>query len=86
MRLTLKITALVALLVSVAWLLFRPGFDSLAAVTAASAAFIATLLAKKESAAPSAQRQVVRGGAVGIQAGRDANVTNAAGGDKHAGK
>ena len=86
MRLTLKITALIALLVSVAWLFFRPGFDSLAAVAAALVAFIAALLMKKESTATRTQSQVVTDGAVGIQAGRDANVTNAKGGERRAGK
>lgn len=86
MRLTLKITAFLALLVSVAWLLFRPGFDSLVAVAAAVVAFIAALLMKKESAASHSQRQTVTDGAVGIQAGRDANVTNANSGDRRAGK
>jgi hypothetical protein len=86
LRLTLKITALVALLVSVAWLYFRPGFDSLAAFTAALVAFIAALLMKKESAGDHAQSQVVTDGAIGIQAGRDANVTNAKSGDRRAGK
>lgn len=81
MRLTLKITAIVALLVSVAWLFARPGFDSLAAVTAALVAFIAALLMKKESTAGESQNQVVTNGAIGIQAGRDANVTNAKSGD-----
>jgi hypothetical protein len=83
LRLTLKITALVALLVSVAWLYSRPGFDSLAAVAAALVAFIAALLMKKEQTAGHSQKQVVTDGAVGIQAGRDANVTNVKAGDSH---
>ena len=81
MRLTLKIAALVALLVSVVWLFFRPDFDSLAAVAAALVAFIAALLMKKETTASHSQKQVVSNGAIGIQAGRDANVTNARSGD-----
>lgn len=86
MRLTLKITAFLALLVSVAWLFFRPGFDSLVAVAAALVAFIAALLMKKESTANHPQSQVVTDGAIGIQAGRDANVSNAKSGGKRAGK
>lgn len=81
MRFTLKITALLALLVSVAWLFFRPGFDSLVAVAAALVAFIAALLMKKEPYAKHSQSQVVTEGAMGVQAGRDANVTNAKSGD-----
>jgi hypothetical protein len=86
LRLTLKLTALLALLVSVAWLFFRPGFDSLVAVAAALVAFIAALLMKKESAASHSQNQTVTEGAIGVQAGRDATLTNAKAGDKRAGK
>ncbi len=86
MHVTLKVTALVALLLSLAWLLFRPGFDSLVAVAAALVAFIAALLMKKESTPGHAQKQVVTDGAIGIQAGRDANVTDAKSGDRRVGK
>lgn len=86
MHVTLKVTALVALLLSLAWLLFRPGFDSLVAAAAALVAFIAALLMKKESTAGHPQKQVVTDGAIGIQAGRDANVTDARSGDRRVGK
>ena len=77
MRFALKISALVALLLSAAWFYLRPGFDSLIAFAAAVVAFLSALLVKSSTPAASSQNQVVSEGALGVQAGRDANVVNA---------
>ena len=75
MRLAARIASFVTLLLSTAWLIYKPGFDSAVAVAAALAALLSAFFLKK-SDAPPMQKQDVSGGGVGIQAGRDAKVDN----------
>lgn len=76
MRLSLRIVSLLALLLSIAWVALRPGFDSAAAAIGSLAALISSFLVKKERDGKSEQSQKVSDASVGIQAGRDANVNN----------
>lgn len=73
MLLTAKIACLVALLIAIAWLIYKPGFDSGIAVAAALAALISTFFLKKNDDSPT-QKQEVSSEGVGIQAGRDVKV------------
>jgi hypothetical protein len=75
MRLAAQIASFVALLLSTAWVIYKPGFDSAVAVAAALAALLSAFFLKK-SDTPPMQKQDVSGGGVGIQAGRDAKVDN----------
>ncbi len=75
MRLTAQIASLVALLLSIAWVIYKPGFDSAVAVAAALAALLSAFFLKKADSSP-VQKQEVSSGGVGIQAGRDAKVEN----------
>ncbi|WP_312410811.1 hypothetical protein [Comamonas sp.] len=75
MRISAQIAALVATLISIAWVIYKPGLDSAAAVAAAVAALLSTFFLKKD-ATESKQVQHVAGNSVGVQAGRDAKVDN----------
>jgi hypothetical protein len=75
MRLAAILTSSLALLLSLAWLVYNPGFDSGVAVAAALAALISSFFLKRERQTGS-QVQDVSGSSVGIQAGRDAKVRN----------
>jgi hypothetical protein len=75
MRFAAQIAALVATLISIAWVIYKPGLDSAAATAAAIAALLSTFFLKK-GAPESKQVQHVSGKGVGIQAGRDAKVDN----------
>lgn len=73
MRLAAILASLFALVLSLAWLYYKPGFDSGVAVAAALAAFVSSFFLKRERQTES-QAQHVSGKSVGIQTGRDANV------------
>lgn len=75
MRIAAQIAALVATLITIAWVIYKPGLDSAAAVAAAVAALLSTFFLKKD-ASESKQVQHVSGKSVGVQAGRDAKVDN----------
>ncbi len=71
MHSTLRIVSLVVLLLSIAWVAFKPGFDSAVATVAALAALISTFLVKKDGTKKPTLSQKVSDGSIGIQAGRD---------------
>ncbi len=75
MRIAAQIAALAATLISIAWVIEKPGLDSAAATAAAIAALISTFFLKK-NIPESKQVQHVSGNSVGVQAGRDAKVEN----------
>lgn len=75
MRIAAQIAALMATLISIAWVIYKPGLDSAAAATAAIAALMSTFFLKKNAPEPK-QLQHISGKSVGVQAGRDAKVDN----------
>ena len=75
MRIATQVAALVALLISIAWVIYKPGLDSSAAVATAVVALLSSFFLKKANAEPK-QVQKISGRSVGIQAGRDAKVDN----------
>jgi membrane protein implicated in regulation of membrane protease activity len=75
MRLAAIIASALALLLSVAWLAYKPGFDSGVAVAVALAALLSSFFLKRAKP-KEGQNQQVSGSSIGIQAGRDANVHN----------
>lgn len=75
MRIAAQIAAFTATLLSIAWVIYKPGLDSAAAVAAAVTALLSTFFLKNNETT-SKQVQDVSGRSVGIQAGRDAKVDN----------
>jgi len=73
MRLTAILASALALILSLAWLAYKPAFDSGVAVAASLAALISSFFLKRQRDA-AGQFQNVSGSSVGIQAGRDSNV------------
>lgn len=73
MRLATILASLLALLLSVAWLVYKPAFDSAVAVAVCVAALLSSFFLKRERGT-AGQSQHVAGSSVGIQAGRDASV------------
>jgi hypothetical protein len=73
MRLAAILASSLVLLLSLAWLVYKPGFDSGVAVTAALAALFSSFFLKRERQ-EGKQAQQVSESSVGIQAGRDVNV------------
>ena len=73
MRIAAILASSLALLLSLAWLIYKPGFDSGVAVAAALVALFSSFFLKQVRQSES-QAQRVSGSSVGIQAGRDANV------------
>jgi hypothetical protein len=73
MRLAAILASSTALLLSLAWLIYKPAFDSAVAVAACAAALFSSFFLKGERKAKG-QTQHVSGSSVGIQAGRDASV------------
>lgn len=70
MRVLAQIFAIIAILISIAWLAYNPGFDSAAAVAASATALASTYFLKKDEKSPK-QVQSVATNSTGIQAGRD---------------
>ncbi|MBL0074833.1 MAG: hypothetical protein IPP41_02435 [Rhodocyclaceae bacterium] len=73
MRIAAILVSLIAVLLSLAWVINKTAFDSGVALAAALAALFSSFFLKRDSIS-SGQTQQVSGGSVGIQAGRDANV------------
>lgn len=73
MRFAAILASSLALLISLAWLLYKPAFDPGVAVAASLAALFSSFFLKRERQIDN-QTQHVSGSSVGIQAGRDANV------------
>ena len=67
-----RVASLVALLIAVFWVWFEPKFESWAALAAAVAALIGSVVATRKS--ENGQVQTVSEQGTGVQAGRDANV------------
>lgn len=76
MRLIFRLLSFVALLLSIAWVVYRPGFESIVSAAGALTALVSSFLVKKELSQQPTQAQNVSESGVGIQAGRDANVNN----------
>lgn len=76
MRLVLRISSFIALILSIAWIVYRPDFDSIVAAAGALVVLISSFLVKKELPQQPTQAQNVSGNGFGMQAGRDANVKN----------
>lgn len=74
MLIRIRICAVVALLVTVAWVVWKPGFDSCAAAAAALVVVLSCFGEKKRSPIQTGQSQKVSDHSAGIQAGRDAKV------------
>ncbi len=75
MRFIIKIVSFIALLICIAWLAYKPGFDSAGATATALAALLSSFFLKKDDKV-TGQTQHVSENSIGIQAGRDASVTN----------
>ena len=73
MRLAAILTSLLAVLLSSAWLTYKPAFDSAVSLVAALATLFSLFFFKRKRK-PDSQAQHVSESSVGIQAGRDANV------------
>ncbi len=73
MRIAAILISLIAVLLSLAWVIDKPAFDSGVALAAALAALFSSFFLKRDPKA-TGQTQEVSGASVGIQAGRDANV------------
>lgn len=70
MRTAIRLVSLVALLVSIVWLAYRPAFDSGLAAVTALAALLSSFLLKKTSIKPNTdQSQNISSDSIGIQAG-----------------
>jgi hypothetical protein len=70
----LKIVAGISLIISVAWLVAKPGYDSGMAVAGALSALIAAFIAGRKRRGDPRQQQDISRSSVGIQAGGDVNV------------
>jgi hypothetical protein len=70
MRLAVIFASLLALLLSLVWLIQRPAFDSAVAVVTALSALLSAFFLKRERKS-TAQVQHVSNSSLGIQAGRD---------------
>jgi hypothetical protein len=76
----IKILSIIALIGSIAWLIFVPGFDAALAVIGSISAIISAFvvegkISKKEKASKSIQQhQSVSKSSTGIQAGGDVNI------------
>jgi hypothetical protein len=73
MRIAAILISLVALLLSLAWVIHSPGFEPAVATAASAAAFIGSFFISRGKETAS-QVQNLSGTSKGIQAGRDANV------------
>jgi hypothetical protein len=73
MRIAAILASLTALVLSILWVVYKPGFDSAAAVAAALAASFSAFFLKRNRG-KLGQTQKVSSSSIGIQAGRDANV------------
>lgn len=76
---TIRLLALATLVASAAWCIASPGFEPAIVFITSLSALIGTFVYKKTSDGQRgmAQRQSVGPGAIGIQAGRDATVSDA---------
>jgi len=75
MRIVIRIISLAALVLSLAWLAYQPGFDSLVSAVTCLGAFLASFLPKRKAPqSESGQSQNVSAGSICIQAGRDVKV------------
>lgn len=73
MRLTAIIASSLAFLLTLAWFINSPAYDSAAASAASIAALLSSFFLRREKK-PEGQTQQVSGSSIGIQSGRDTNV------------
>ena len=77
LKFTLRLAALLALVICFVWVIREPKFDSFAALAAAVVVVLGTFLTTREKS-PN-QTQTAFSGSTAIQAGRDVNVGRDAG-------
>lgn len=73
MRKSIVGVSLVAFVISLAWVLNKPGYDSASSVVIAFGALLASFVVKKDKQAVG-QIQRVSGKSIAVQAGRDARI------------
>ena len=73
MRLIAILASFLVLLLSLAWLAYKPAFDSGVAVATSFAALVSSFFLKRQRNTDG-QSQSVSGSSLGIQAGRDATI------------
>lgn len=75
MRSSIRVVSLIALLLSIAWLVYRPAFDSGVATISALAALLSTFMLKKSPIGSGAkQSQKISSGSIGVQAGGNVHI------------
>lgn len=75
MRSAIRVVSLIALLLSIAWLAYRPAFDSAVTTISALAALLSSFLLKKTPTGPGTkQSQKISSGSIGVQAGGNVHI------------
>jgi hypothetical protein len=72
----LKIIATIALIVSIAWVIAKPSFESALAVAVSMSALVSAFLIQKRTSKRTQQNQSISKSSIGIQAGRDVIIGN----------
>ncbi len=70
----LKILASIALIVSILWVIAKPGFDSALAVVVSISGLVSAFLIQKHTAKRAQQYQSVSKSSIGVQASRDVSI------------
>jgi membrane associated rhomboid family serine protease len=81
--LILKILSLIALLGSIMWFIFSPGFEPGLSVLGSLSAVITAYIIHKQKSKRAEQKQSVSKSSIGVQAGGDVNIGDIEG-NKHA--
>lgn len=79
----IKLLAIVALIVSIAWLVSDPGFEPAVALVGSMSTLVSTFVVEKRSKRYARQHQSVSNSSMGIQAGGDVSIRDI-NSDKHA--
>ena len=75
MRIAIRVVSLAALTLAIAWLAYRPGFDSAVATISALVVLLSSFLLKKTpTKSGTKQSQKVSSGSVGVQAGENIHI------------
>lgn len=73
MRTITQFIAIIGVLISIAWLIFKPGFDSTLSIFSFVLIFLSSYLMPKANKKQTVQKMNVSNNSSGIQAGRDIN-------------
>lgn len=73
----IALLAILALIVSIAWLISYPGYEPALAVVTALSALIAVIVVQRKKRGLVKQQQKVSGSSVGVQAGRNVTIGRA---------